>query len=107
MTGWQPDFELDQPSLDVKVYKRPDGRVVETTIYNIRQEDADWFRENNVAVSMEDLGGDFAVYADVGRRLNDDPNEDPDEVIVFAAGRSCEDTMAELRARAVLKAAGQ
>lgn len=83
----------------VTLYKRPHGGTREIDIKNIRDEDSAWFTENGIAVSMEDCGFDTAVYADCGFRPDDDPEKDPDEIIVFAGKRNCEDTMADLRAK--------
>ena len=81
--------------LDVTIFTRPNGRQSEHTIRNIEAADAEWFRANDVAVSMEDIGGDFAIYADCRCELDDGT---PDEVIVIAGGRSCQEAMRDLRA---------
>lgn len=85
----------------VTLYKRPNGHHEDIDIGNIADDDAEWFEANNVRISMEDCGIDTAVYADCGFHINDDPNEDPDEIIVFAKGRTCEETMTALRAECV------
>lgn len=51
----------------VTVYKRPNGRKEEINITRVDPEDASWFEENRIAVSMEDIGIAFALYADIGR----------------------------------------
>lgn len=79
------------------LYKRPNGRTEQIKVRNIRDEDAAWFSDNCVAVSFEDCGFDTVIYADCGLRCNDDPDEGPDEIIVFSGGRRCEDAMTELR----------
>jgi hypothetical protein len=60
-------------------------------ITKILPEDADYFEQNNIKVSMEELRGEIIVY---GCPYSDESEES--EVIVFAEGRSCEETMAEL-----------
>lgn len=80
------------------LYKRPHGATQEIDIQNIRPEDAEWFENNDVRISLEDIGVDTAVYADCGFKMDDDPEEDPDEVIVLAKGHSSEETMSALRA---------
>lgn len=60
-------------------------------ITNVRPSDAEYFEQNDIKVSMEELAGEFIVY---GCPYSDDSEES--EVIVFAAGRSCEDTMTQL-----------
>jgi hypothetical protein len=76
------------------LYQKPDGRKTTIEITKILEDDANWFMENDAKISMEETGGDFVVYGDVG--LIDSDGE-PIEDIVIACGRSCEDTMAELR----------
>jgi hypothetical protein len=79
--------------MDVTVYKRPDGRTEVVTITKVHADDAKWFKDNRVAVSMEDIGGDYAIYADTGKELDGEP----DEFIEIANGRSCEETLKSLR----------
>jgi hypothetical protein len=79
--------------MNVTFYLRPDGRAVVETIEHIRPEDAEWFETHNVKVSMEDIGGQFAVYADIGREVDGEP----DEVLVLSGKMNCEDTMSQLR----------
>lgn len=78
--------------IEVMFYARPDGRnrIIEMT--NIYNDDAKFFNDNDYFVSMEELTtGDFVVYA----RPNDMDEED--EVLVMDRGRTCEETMKELR----------
>lgn len=58
---------------------------------NVYDADAQLFQDNNIKVSMEELGGDIVVY---GCPYYDESEES--EVIVFANGRTCEDTLSEL-----------
>ena len=81
------------------VYKRPNGDAREIDVTKISDEDAEWVIENKVAVSFEDCGFDTAVYADCGFRVEDEEDESPDEVIIFAGSRTCEQTMIDLRAK--------
>lgn len=79
--------------MDVTIYKRPDGRTEIIDCRKVRAEDEQFFKQNNVRVSMEDIGGQFAVYADIGREVDGEP----DELIELSGSRSCEDTLAALR----------
>lgn len=79
--------------MNVTVYHRPDGRKEVIRVHNVHPEDAQWFEEHGVAVSMEDIGGMFAVYGDIGRELDGEP----DEIIVLSQGMNCEGTLAKLR----------
>ena len=77
----------------VTIFHRPDGRKEAIDIPNVKPEDAEWFQANNVHVSMEDIGGQFAVYADIGREIDGEP----DEILVLSGKMNCEDTMSQLR----------
>lgn len=79
--------------MNVTIYKTPNGRTEVIDLRNINDDDAKWFEQNNVAVSMEEIGGQFAVYGDVGRMHEGEP----DEVLVLSQGRDCFETMAQLR----------
>ena len=90
--------------MNVTLYKRPHGHTSIINITKITDEDATWFDDNEIKVSMELTPVGFAVYADCGYRLDDDPDEDPDEVIVIARrNQPCEDVMKELREDCVLQ----
>lgn len=80
--------------MDIIFYKRPYGRTEIAAITEIRTEDAEFFEVNNIRVSMEDLGGQYAIYADTGRK---DEDGEPVELLVLSNGRSCVDCMNELR----------
>lgn len=82
-------------SLKATFYKSPDGRPLEIDVVNVYEADEAWFRDHNVKISMEDLGDQFAVYADIGRRLPDDVSVD--EVLVLSGPMTCQDTLAKLR----------
>lgn len=82
----------------VTLYKRPDGQQEIIDVENVHQEDWDWFEENNISLSMEDLGnGMFALYADYGAFLED--GETPDEIIYVASEQEdCKESFRILRA---------
>lgn len=80
--------------MKVTLYKKPNGAKEILDVTKVYLSDAAWFEEHNAALSMEETGGTFVVYADVG--LEDDDGE-PMEAIELANGRSCEDTMQALR----------
>ena len=78
-------------SLEVTIYQRPDGRKLRTLIKNVWYEDARYFLDNGVIISMEEIGeNNYAVYGNWN-------GDEEDEVIILSGGRSCEDTLAELR----------
>ena len=81
--------------LDVTLYTRPNGRTKVITVTNIYSEDADWFRSHDAKVSMEDIGEQVAIYADVGIKYDEGLNE----AIELSRGRTCEETVAALRAQ--------
>ena len=81
--------------IQATVFLRPNGRQEEITITNISDDDAYFFNTRSIKVSLEDdpIGGQVG-YADYGAQ---DEDGHPEEIIVFSRGRSCGDTMAELR----------
>ena len=84
--------------MEVIFFTRPNGNQIQGTIEHVKGEDAKWFKENNVKVSMEDCGIFLTIYADCGLFINNDPTEDPDEIIVITnADEKCEDALTRLR----------
>lgn len=80
--------------MKVTLYKKPNGAKEVVNVTKVYPTDAAWFEVHGASVSMEETGGTFVVYADVG--LEDDDGE-PMEAIELANGRSCEDTFQALR----------
>ena len=76
-------------SLSVHYYNRNGEQLIGCT--KIRDADKEFFRNNDIKVSMEELNGEIIVY---GCPYSDKSEES--EVIVFARGKSCEDTLSEL-----------
>lgn len=75
-------------------YKQTDGRKEVLEIQNVYAEDAEFFENNNIHISMEELAGQFVVYADTGLETEDG---DPVEYVEIAGGRSCEEVLHKLR----------
>ena len=82
--------------MKVTLYKKPNGRTEVIDVKNVYPEDEAWFVEHNAKLSMEDIGGMFACYADVG--VFDEG--EPCEAIVVSSGRTAEDTFHDLRVQA-------
>lgn len=80
--------------MKVTLYKPPHGRTEEVDVTSVHAEDAAWFEAHKAKLSMEDIGGMFAVYADVGLR---DEEDEPVEAIELSRHRSAEDTFKALR----------
>lgn len=80
--------------MKVTYYKAPNGHKEIINITKVYPEDEAFFFENGIIISMEELGGDFVVYADTGFENEDG---DPEEFIEIACGRSCEDVLKSLR----------
>lgn len=78
----------------VTLYKQPDGRTQEIEIKNVLPDDEAYFSSQRIKISMEDVGGELAVYADTGR---EDDDGEPIEVIELSQGRTCEETLNALR----------
>lgn len=75
-------------------YKQPDGRTQEIDIKNILPDDEAFFTSHEIDISLEDIGGMFAIYADIGQT---DEDGEPIELIELSRGRSCEETLSALR----------
>ena len=82
--------------MKVTFYHRPNGRTEVLEITKVIEDDANWFLENGIKVSMEDdgTGNGFIIYGDTGQV---DEEGEPVEVIVFSLGRGCEKSLSELR----------
>lgn len=78
-------------SLTVHYFNHNGEHLIECK--NVHEVDKKFFRENNIKVSMEELGGAIIAY---GCPYSDQSEES--EVIVFAGERSCEETLSELAA---------
>jgi len=80
--------------MKVTFYKAPNGHKEILNITKINKQDEEFFIANGVKISMEEIGGDFVVYADTGLENEDGDSE---EFIEIAQGRSCEDVLKALR----------
>lgn len=79
----------------VTLFKRPHGLTELVRIRNIDPADHHFLESHNVKVSMEFIDLDqVVVYGDYGA-VDSDGN--PDEIVVISGGRSCLETMRELR----------
>lgn len=75
------------------VFVPPNAKQEVITVTEINDEDAEWFTQHNIKISMEELSnGAKAVYADYG-------NPDEEVIVISMPGRekSCRDMMATLR----------
>ena len=82
-----------EDTLTVRYYARPNGRMREIEMSNIYQEDIDFFTENDIMVSLEELTtGDIVAYACPRSDVSEES-----EVMVFAGKRNCQETMKALR----------
>lgn len=79
--------------MHVTFYKKPDGRTVDLDITKVYPEDEKWFIENNVHVSMEDIGDQFVAYGDYGKERDGEPVG----CMVLSGRMSCEETLHKLR----------
>lgn len=78
----------------VTLYIPPNGRTREIDVREVDADDEAWFAEHKVKLSMEEAGGTFVCYADVGKR---DEDGEPDEAIEISGTRSCRETLHALR----------
>ena len=77
------------------VFHPPNARQTEIDLKNVYPEDEAFFQENNVSISLEDIGGMFVIYALC------EGMEEEDELLVLSHGRSCQETLKELRVECV------
>ena len=76
-------------SLTVHYFNRNGEQLIDCT--KVNDADKEFFLNNDIKVSMEELNGEIIVY---GCPYSDESEES--EVIVFAKNKSCEDTLSEL-----------
>lgn len=87
---------MSERILTATVYVRPRGKQETIVVKNVYPEDAKWFIENNVKISMEEDGRKgIVVYGDYG--YVDPEDLEPVEAIEVSLGRSCEETLKALR----------
>lgn len=82
--------------MEVTCFIPPKGQKEIIELTNVYPEDELWFEENNIKISMENIGNDFIVYGDYGAKDEDD---EPIEAIVisFNGQKTCEETLNSLR----------
>jgi hypothetical protein len=73
-------------------YKKPHGFTEELEISEIYPEDEEFFTKYGIKLSMEEIRGEFVVYAESSYLLDDEPYE----LLVFSGGMSCKDTLQRL-----------
>lgn len=100
---------METQTVIATLFVPPHGGRREIEIKNVKVEDAVYIKAHSIKVSLEELGtGDTAIYFDDGKHIDNDPAEDPDEIIILARDgkKSCEQCFEEgvklLRARATV-----
>ena len=79
--------------LEVTFYRQPHGGKSTLNITNILPDDAKFFQDNNLSVSMEELPtGQYVVYSSLPGG-----DEEDEEIYIVPEGESCEVAMGELR----------
>lgn len=54
------------------VYERPHGTKKTIEVKRVDAQDAEWFNQHNVRISMEEIStGQIVIYGDYGRKLVD------------------------------------
>lgn len=86
---------MENTTIKATVFYRPNGKRIEEEITHINHEDAKYINENGIKVSMEEdpNNDDIYMFFDYGKKLDNNPNEDPDEWVEIADGRTCQDTI--------------
>lgn len=87
---------MTKPKLTATAFLRPNGKQEIIEVNHVNEDDARWFIENNIKISIEEDGrGGFVVYGDYGAI---DPEDlEPVEAIELSMGRNCQDTLKSLR----------
>lgn len=100
-------------TITATLFKSPNGKREVIQISNINFDDAEYINQNNVKVSLETLStGHVVMYFDDGHYINDDPSEDPDEIMIFSdqIKKSCtqyiREGVEELKKRNLIKNEG-
>lgn len=75
---------------DVLFYNRNGSKLM--TITEINEEDAKYFQDNNIIVSMEDVNGTIVIYG----CPEEDETEESEVIVLANRGQSCKDAMSEL-----------
>lgn len=73
-------------------YKKPHGFTEEIEISEIYPEDKEFFSKYGIKLSMEEIRGEFVIYAEAPVWEFDEPYE----LLTFSAGRTCKETLKEL-----------
>jgi len=83
--------------INVTLFLKPNGRREQIQLTNINSEDADFINSHKIKVSLEELdSNNFCLYFDYGKTINNDPNEEPDELMELSFGRTCEETISKV-----------
>lgn len=78
------------------LYSLPNGEKSTIEVRNIMVDDANWFNDNNIKISMEQLAsGEIVIYGEMP--FFDQDTDEPYEIFELAQGRSCEEIFESLR----------
>jgi hypothetical protein len=89
---------MQKQTVTATLFVPPRGERREIEVSKVLPDDADYINRKGIKVSLEELmTGDTVVYFDDGKRVNDDPDEDPDEIIIISRGgkTTCEECFRE------------
>ena len=89
---------MSTATIKATLFIPPHGQLREIEVTKVYPEDADYLNTKGVKVSLEELmTGDTVIYFDDGKHIDDDPEEDPEEIIIISRGgkKSCEDCIKE------------
>ncbi len=89
---------MEKQTVTATLFVPPHGQRREIEVAKVLPEDAAYINSKGIKVSMEELmTGDTVVYFDDGKHIDDDPEEDPDEIIIISRGgkKTCEECFKE------------
>lgn len=89
---------MKKQTITATLFVPPRGERRKIEIAKVLPDDAAYINSNGIKVSLEELAtGDTVIYFDDGKHIDDDPKEDPDEIIIISRGgkKTCEDCIKE------------
>ena len=89
---------MEKQTITATVFVPPNGQRKVIEIAKVLPDDAAYINAKGIKVSLEELmTGDTVIYFDDGKHIDDDPEEDPDEIIIISreGKKSCEDCIKE------------
>jgi hypothetical protein len=82
----------------------PNGKTREIELLNVSEEDSAFFNDNEYAVSLEEIEGQFVIYVDIG--LETEEGEPDEEIYIVPPGEECDVSFSKIRSQIETKLKG-